>query len=383
MEVNLKEKESDNMKGGRMGKILFLVQLPPPVHGVTMMNNNLINSKILQANFYFDIVNLRFIKSIDEISKYSIRKVFIAIGYGYEIIKKLLKNKPDLVYFTISPKGYAFFRDSLYVCILKTFRKKIVYHLHGKGIKESSRSNFIIKVISTWILRNSYVICLSDRLVTDLEGIYRSNPFVVQNGIKVQSDSLERKSHIKDSVPNILYLSNYARDKGILILIDALKILKDKDVPFRARLVGAPANLTVEYLMEVISKHNLGEFVEITGPLYDEEKGAEFKKADLFVFPSLNDAFPLVILEAMQYSLPVIASFEGGIPDMVVDKDTGFLIENIDAGKLADKLFVLLGNEDLRHEMGQNGHIRFMNNFTIDHFEKNMLTTFQNILSQA
>jgi len=213
MEVNLKEKESDNMKGGRMGRILFLVQLPPPVHGVTMMNNNLINSKILQANFCFDIVNLRFIKSIDEISKYSIRKVFKAIGYGYEIIKKLLKNKPDLVYFTISPKGYAFFRDSLYVCILKTFRKKIVYHLHGKGIKESSRRNFIIKVISTWIFRNSYVICLSDRLVNDIDWIYKSIPFVVRNGIEVQSDSLERKSHIKDSVPNILYLSNYARDK--------------------------------------------------------------------------------------------------------------------------------------------------------------------------
>jgi glycosyltransferase involved in cell wall biosynthesis len=381
--VNLKEKFINNMTGSREVRILFMGQLPPPVHGVTMMNNNLVNSKILQANFHFDIVNLHFITSIDEISKYSIRKVVKAIGYGYEVTKKLLRNKPDLVYFTISPKGYAFFRDSLYVFILKTFRKKIVFHLHGKGIRESSRSNLIIKALSTWILRNSYVICLSERLVPDIEGVYRSTPFVVQNGIKVQSDSQERKSHVKGSVPNILYLSNYARDKGILILIDALKILQDKGVPFRARLVGASANLTVEFLMEVIRKQHLEEFVEITGPRYDEAKRAEFREADLFVFPSLNDAFPLVILEAMQYSLPVVASFEGGIPDMVVDKETGFLIADIDANKLSDKLSVLLKNEDLRHEMGRNGHIRFMNNFTIDHFEKNMLTTFQNILSQA
>lgn len=379
----MKKRITNNMTESRKERILFMGQLPPPVHGVTMMNNNLVTSKILQANFHFDIVNLHFITSIDEISKYSVKKVVKAIRYGYEITKKLLRNKPDLVYFTISPKGYAFFRDSLYVCILKAFRKKIVFHLHGKGIRENARSNFIIKALSAWILRNSYVICLSERLIPDIEGVYRSTPFVVQNGIKVQSDSCERKPHIPGSVPNILYLSNYARDKGVLILIDALKILKDKGVPFRAQLVGAPANLTPEFLRDVISKQHLEEFVEIAGPLYDEAKREAFKMADLFVFPSLNDAFPLVILEAMQYFLPVVASFEGGIPDMVVDKDTGFLIENIDAGKLADKLSVLLGNEDLRHEMGQNGHIRFMNNFTIDHFEKNMLTTFQNILNQA
>jgi len=371
------------MSGSRETRILFLGQLPPPVHGVTMMNDYLVNSKILQANFHFDIVSLRFITSINEISKYSIRKVIKAIRYGCEVTKKLLRNKPDLVYFTISPKGYAFFRDSLYVLILKVSRKKVVFHLHGQGIRESSRSNFIIKALIAWIFRNSYVICLSERLIPDIEGVYRSTPYVVQNGIKVQSNSYERKSRDKTSVPNILYLSNYARDKGVLILIDALKILKDRGVPFHARLVGAPANLTVEFLLEVISKQNLEEFVEITGPLYDEEKRAEFEKADLFVFPSLNDAFPLVILEAMQYALPVIASFEGGIPDMVVDNETGFLISDIDANKLADKLTVLLENNDLRLEMGQRGHSRFMNNFTINHFEKNMLSTFQNILNQG
>lgn len=367
----------------RKDKILFIVQLPPPVHGVTMMNNNLINSEILRSNFHFDIINLHFIKSIDEISKYSIRKVFKAIGFGYEITKKLLRNKPDLVYFTISPKGYAFFRDSLYVCILKAFRKKIVFHLHGKGIRENARSNFIINALSTWILKNSYVICLSERLIPDIEEVYRSTPFVVQNGIIVRSDSSESKTHVTGSNPNILYLSNYARDKGILILIDALKILKDKGVSFNARLVGAPANLTTEFLLNMIREQHLEKFVQVTGPLYDEEKRAEFKKADLFVFPSLNDAFPLVILEAMQYSLPVVASFEGGIPDMVIEKETGFLIADIDANKLADKLSVLLENEDLRHEMGSRGHIRFMDNFTIDHFEKNMLATFQKILNQA
>ncbi len=370
------------MSGSRETRILFLGQLPPPVHGVTMMNDYLVNSKILQANFHFDIVSLRFITSINEISKYSIRKVIKAIRYGCEVTKKLLRNKPDLVYFTISPKGYAFFRDSLYVLILKVSRKKVVFHLHGQGIRESSRSNFIIKALIAWIFRNSYVICLSERLIPDIEGVYRSTPYVVQNGIKVQSNSYERKSRDKTSVPNILYLSNYARDKGVLILIDALKILKDRGVPFHARLVGAPANLTVEFLMEVIRKQHLEEFVEITGPLYDEAKGAEFSKADLFVFPSLNDAFPLAILEAMQYSLPVVASFEGGIPDMVVDKETGFLIKDIDANKLSDKLYVLLKNEDLRLEMGRKGHNRFMGNFTIDHFEKNMLTTFQDILRQ-
>ena len=93
------------MHNNQRKKILFIVQLPPPVHGASIMNSYLINSKILNSNFNIDVVNLQFLRSIKEITKFSFRKVLKAIYYGYEITKKVIIQKPGLVYFTLSPNG--------------------------------------------------------------------------------------------------------------------------------------------------------------------------------------------------------------------------------------------------------------------------------------
>jgi glycosyltransferase involved in cell wall biosynthesis len=183
-------------------------------------------------------------------------------------------------------------------------------------------------------------------------------------------------------VPQILFLSNYIQDKGILVLIDALKKLKNKGHIFNASLVGGPVDLKIEFLQNLVDDQNLSGCIQIKGPLYGDNKIAEFLNADIFCFPTYykNEAFPLVILEAMQFSLPVISTFEGGIPDIVIDNETGFLVESQNSEILADRIAVLLTNKNLIIEMGRKGHERFLNNFTLAHFENNLKQTFQTIL---
>jgi len=83
----------------------------------------------------------------------------------------------------------------------------------------------------------------------------------------------------------------------------------------------------------------------------------------------------------MQFSLPVISTFEGSIPDVVIDNSTGFIVETQNAQMLAEKTAILLEDENLRLEMGKNGYERFINNYTLDHFEKRMNKTFCEILA--
>jgi len=365
-------------------KILFIVQLPPPVHGASIMNSYVINSKIINNNFYCDVVNLHFLRSIKEISKYSFRKVLKGIYYGFEIIIKDFIRKPDLVYFTLSPKGYAFYRDAIYVFILKLFNNKIVFHLHGKGIKENIKSNAIKRYLYLWVFNNTHVICLSQRLTNDIEDVFKSIPFIVPNGIQLQPEIKENQLQHNGSVPQIIYLSNYLRNKGVLILIDVLRKLKDQGYVFNARLIGAQIDLKIEFLQNLINDKNLSGCIQITGPLYGNDKTTELQNADIFVFPTfyMNEAFPLVILEAMQFSLPVVSTFEGGIPDIVVDGETGFLVEVQNTEMLVEKIASLLKNKDLRMEMGKKGYERFINNFTLNHFENNINKTFKAILSE-
>lgn len=109
-----------------------------------------------------------------------------------------------------------------------------------------------------------------------------------------------------------------------------------------------------------------------------------YPQADLFAFPShyAGESFGLVLLEAMQYSLPCISSCEGGIPDVIKDGITGFTIENISSSQLCEKIIFLKNNPEIRNKMGNAGKERYTKLFSLDVFEKKLEDTFKTILNE-
>ena len=154
-------------------------------------------------------------------------------------------------------------------------------------------------------------------------------------------------------------------------------------MPFNARIVGSPSELSIEKLNNILIEKNLKSSVEIIGPLLGQEKVNEYKNADIFVFPTYNEAFGLVILEAMQFGLPVISTFEGSIPELVVDNETGFLVEKKNPQILAEKIAILLNDRDLRKKMGNNGFNRFKEKFTFERFEQNILDIYDKVIADT
>ncbi len=376
----MNQPENHSAITGQKKKILCIVQLPPPVHGASIMNDNLINGDIVNKHFNLIVVNLQFLKSIDNISRFSVSKFFKAFGIGFEIIWKILTQKPDLVYLTFATKGFALFRDLGYAFLVKILGKRIVFHLHEKGIKSGSKKSRFKKLLYWKAFKNESVICISEKVVPEIEDVYKEAPYIVPNGIRFYKHSGGKEKAGTESIPRILFLSNYMLNKGILTLIDAIEILKNKGYNLNARLVGGPIDFTKENLQKIIDGKKLSDCVHITGPLYNDDKISELENADIFVLPSKSEAFPLVILEAMQFSLPVVSTFEGGIPEMVADNETGFLVEPDNTEELAEKIGILLDNKDLRTTMGKKGFERYKGNYTVEIFENNMIKTFDKIL---
>jgi glycosyltransferase involved in cell wall biosynthesis len=366
-----------------MPALLFVVQLPPPLHGASMMNRHIVESKLLKSNFRMVTVNLHFAETVQELGKFSLTKVWMTFVYAYEIAVKVMKHKPDLVYFNLTPKGFALYRDSFYVFILKMLGQKIVFHLQSKGIRENAEQSGLKKLLYKMVFRNTSLICLSPRLKTDFDSVFKAEPFFIPNGVERQAAESDGAIERHNPVPRIMYLSHYLREKGVLILIDALAILKERGVMFTARLIGPPADFSITDLEEIAAGKDLQDEVEIVGPKYGEDKFHEFINADIFVFPTYYEVFGLVILEAMQFSLPVVATIEGGIPDIVIEGETGFLVEKQNSQMLADKLEILLNDKEMREMMGTAGYRRFLQNYTFDKFESNILDTIQTILKQA
>lgn len=364
-----------------MKKILCIIQLPPPIHGASLMNSYLIKSNLINNNFNVQAVNLQFASSVKDLEKFSIQKIFKALYFAGAILKKSLSFKPDLVYFTLSPSGYAFYRDVFYVLILKLCNRKILYHLHGKGIKDESEKNLLKKYLYKLVFKNTDVICLAPNLTEDIKSVCSSIPFIVPCGIPVDSKSNQIISKT-NKIVQILYLSNYIENKGILKLIDALEIVKEQGFIFNARLVGAPTDLTLETVKNYIKERGLENCVNAIGPRYGDEKYEEFLSSDIFAFPTFysKETFGLVNLEAMQFSLPVVSTNEGGISGTVINEETGFIIEPKNVNQLAEKLQLLIKNKELREEMGRKGKDRFCTHYTLLHFEQNLKNVFDKIL---
>ncbi len=117
------------------------------------------------------------------------------------------------------------------------------------------------------------------------------------------------------------------------------------------------------------------------GPKYGEEKSRLFLQADIFCFPTYYppEAFPLVLLEAMQFGKPVVSTYEGAIPEIVDEGVTGFLVPPKDFHALSEKLEILIADSELRERMGKAGRMKFFEKYTVDIFERNLLKVFEEV----
>src|SRR5207247_9173249 len=130
----------------------------------------------------------------------------------------------------------------------------------------------------------------------------------------------------------------------------------------------------------LVAEASMGDAVSYVGPKYGEEKMRIMAESDIFVFPSFQECLPLVILEAMSSSLPVVATGQGGIPDLVEDGVTGFLVPVGDAAAVADRLATLIQQPGLRATMGDKGRERFLERFTLDRFDAGIGSIFERVL---
>jgi glycosyltransferase involved in cell wall biosynthesis len=164
-------------------------------------------------------------------------------------------------------------------------------------------------------------------------------------------------------------------EKGVWILIDACRIINERGYSFRCNFIGEWSDVDESGFNERVSRYALREKVFAYGAKYGNEKRIYFKNSDVFVFPTYYncECFPLVLLEAMEYGLPCISTFEGGIPSIIKDRENGLLVKQCDASGLANNMIYMIEHPDLCQLMGKAGRKRFLELFTLDIFEKNFI----------
>tara|TARA_R110002051_G_scaffold325568_1_gene428956 strand:- start:5395 stop:6510 length:1116 start_codon:yes stop_codon:yes gene_type:complete len=357
-------------------KILFILHIPPPVHGSSIVGKQIMDSKLINSYFDTEYINLGTSKKVSDIGGLGFKKIISYAKILFLVLKKLTTNKYDSVYLAPTISNLGFYKDLPVALIIQIFNKKNLYHLHNKGVSNRNK-NSVTNFLHRLFFRNTTIILLSKLLYKDVaEFVSEENIYICPNGVGVISN-LDKELQDKpvNKVVTILFLSNLIQSKGVLVLLDACKILNEKGVAFKCLFVGGEGDITEDEFINKIESYKLNDKVYYLGKKYDKEKHNVFLNADIFAFPTFyyNECFPLVTLEAMQYALPIISSNEGGIPDIVKNDFNGFIVPRKKSAELAKKMITLIKDEELRKTLGKNGREMFLNEYTSEKFEAKLL----------
>ena len=366
------------MADKRKKRILFVAPFPPPLHGSAVVSQQIRDSVLINRTFDCDYVNLSASRKLDEVGKAGIVKIWRMFTALCALTGKLLTHRYDICCLAIVCHGTAVLKDAPFVLACKLFCRKIVIQQHNKGM-----TAYVDRWPYRWLLplvyRGTKVIILSWRLYPDIERVVpKENVVVCPNGIKVGTAGTSER--IENEVPRLLFLSNLLESKGVFILMDALKILSDKGIPFKCAYVGAESKeIDARRLAKELDHRGLGGRVSYLGRKTGEAKEQEYAKSDLFIFPSYDECFGIVLLEAMSHRLPIVTTDEGGIPDLVEDGVNGLICERKNPESLANCIETLLAAPELRSKMGEEGYRILHEKFTEDVFLQRICNIFLNL----
>ncbi|MDP8236624.1 MAG: glycosyltransferase [Candidatus Erginobacter occultus] len=156
--------------------------------------------------------------------------------------------------------------------------------------------------------------------------------------------------------PVVISVGGLTRRKGFDVCLRALGILYDRCLPFSLLVIGEGEE--ERNLRNLAESLGIADRVKFLGKVSRDDIPGYYAMSDIFCLAALQDAAPNVVMEAMASGLPIVSTLAGGIPEYVVDGETGFLVPPGDVSALAEKLEPLIVDGSLRRKMGQAGRER-------------------------
>lgn len=369
---------------GGTKKILVIGQTPPPYGGQAIMTQRLVDAEFKSVQIIH--VRLSFSENFRQVGRASWKKIIHVFSVAVQVWKHRLKHrKLALYYMPAGPNKVPVIRDLLLLSLVRPFFAKTIYHFRAAGISEYiSNCPVFFQRLCKFIYGKPYkAIQLSSLNPKDAEFFSARKVFYIPNGIEDRAHQfLNNKTQVTcDEIEKvkILFVGVLREDKGLSWLLDSLHLLLQRGI-FNFELLAMGEFSSEQYEKEVrekIIKSGLQHHVELLGVRVGEEKWQYFSTADFLCFPTFFDceSFGNVLIEAMMFRLPVIASTWRGIPDIVAD-DVGFLVPVKDTNALAEKISLLIRDENLRNKMGGNARKRFLEKYTLDTYLKQMEVMF-------
>lgn len=368
----------------QMIKILVVGQTPPPFGGQAVMVQKMLEGKYNNVRLYH--IRMKFSKEMNKVGKPSLFKIFELIRIIGSIIIARFRFKAVILYYPpAGPNIIPVLRDIAILISTKYLFKRIILHFHAGGVSGIyEKSSFLMQFLFKWAyFYPDVAISLSEFSPPDADVVRAKKRFVVPNGIEDRSFSWGDIGNARGGqkeVSNILFVGVLSKAKGVTVFLEACNILLGKGLPFRGLMVGKfESDEFEEQVRHYVRTNSLDDNIQFTGVLEGRQKWQNYASADIFCFPTFFDSenLSVVIIEAMSFGLPVVTTYWRGIPALVENGKSGFLVPPKDSQSLAEKLKVLISDEGMRKKMGHRGRSIYLEKFTIQKYHHNMEKVFE------
>jgi glycosyltransferase involved in cell wall biosynthesis len=217
-----------------------------------------------------------------------------------------------------------------------------------------------------------YVLCPSNYVADTFIQYYK----IPQRKIIVNPYGVDitrfNKLEKKDNVFRIIYVGNANIGKGIIYLLEAVKLLfEENNVPYECVLIG---KVEIQFENEL---RKYEKYIKHIDKVDQSLLADYYSNSSVFVFPSLDDGFGVVIFEAMECGLPVIGTTNSGCSTIITDGDEGFIVPIRDSKAIFEKLKFLYENPSILKIMSEKAYKK-AKEFTWDNYVERLIQLLPN-----
>jgi len=326
--------------------------------GGTTYENNFVN--ILKQNPNLQIDTKSEISPINN----GFKPMLMVKKWGY--YKRVLKQQGQHDYIFVLAHNFLFLWFS---GLFKRHAKVIAFYHHPSWLQFHGIRRVLLKHMQIRFLRKCHtVIFACTPTFAEAKYMKHRKPVLIDNAI-VRLDKLPNEL----KVPNrISFVGRIIKTKGITELVKSLAIVKKSVPDFDMQLVGEYAHNPkyVAKVRKLISKHNLENNITLCGGLSNEDKNKILASSQFFVFPSHIEGYGLVISEAMQLSLPVVAWNTSAMPYTVKHEQNGLLVKHNHIKGFADAIIRLFSDKELLAKLSAGAKKSFEQTPTSEDFKR-------------
>lgn len=274
---------------------------------------------------------------------------------------KLISKKPDVVIINPSLRKYQLFRDGLYLIIAKIFKIRVITFFHGWDFQVArqilNRPKWFRMIYGKSDLM--YVLCqqFKDQLIeTGVVSPIHLTTTKVDDKLISEFD-IKQKTYSR----TLLFLARIEENKGILIALEAFKLVQQKFPDAVFKVAGDGHGL--EKAIQIVEKKNI-QNVEFLGTISGVKLIETFIESSIYILPTTHgEGMPTSVLEAMAFGLPIVTRPVGGLNDFFEEGIMGNLIESLNPVDYESAITNLIEREKKCQEIGIYNHKYAVDNF--------------------